>query len=158
VSRDSNKTREEKNRRKAIYKAAFVEVLGDPWQEDCEGAYNILSRRSAITVVESQFGLSPTTPNAARPLSMDFFCDVESVLHEVLDDMYSDGKPALERFKITYGNGDIDDPDALSGRVGASSQRNIIEQKIGKLLWVRGISPVKKYFSAKRYRLPRGSV
>lgn len=143
MSRDTNRTRQDKNRRKALYKSAFDEVIGDPWQ-DREGMYSVLSNRSSISVAEGDFGMTPTTPNAAKPNVLDFFHDVETVLKELVE-------PELwQAFIITYVWGDIANKDSLSGLVGGNSLRNGLEQKIGRLLYARGIYPVKNYFSAQR--------
>lgn len=134
--KDSNPTRD----RRAKNKKAFDEILGDPYSEDnLEGWYNILKARSSIVTLA--FDDTHGTSNPARPTPLDFFCDVEAVIHKTIDDPI-----LLDKFIQTY----------IIGEIGLieTKQRAYLEQKIGSMFRSNKyrISPVKKYFIAVRQR------
>lgn len=133
---DSNPTRA----RYAQNKAAFVEVIGDPYAipEPIEGEYYRLKRRTQVNVFQIDDGGS-ATPRAAQPNKMDFFCDVENAVTEVINNQI-----VLDMFWCTY----LDDEPLLN-----QQQRNDLEQRIGKKFAARRISPVKEYFKTIRRKL-----
>lgn len=133
---DSNPTRV----RYAQNKRAFVDVIGDPFAlpEPIEGEYYRLKRRTAIKTFNIDDAGSATA-RAAQPNKMDFFCDVDNAVGEVVTN-----KVLLERFWRTY----LDDEPALN-----QAQRNELEQRIGRKFVVRRISPVREYFKTIRRKL-----
>lgn len=126
---DSNPTRV----RYAQNKAAFNDVIGDPYAkpDPIEGQYYRLKRRSTMRVANID-DVGHATGNAARPNAMDFFCDVERCVNQVITN-----KHVLENFWITY----LEDDPLLN-----QHERNELEQKIGKKFAAHRISPVARYF------------
>jgi hypothetical protein len=128
---DSNKTRLKQKREKEKNKAAFVAIIGDPYN-DIDGIYITLHGRSSISSIEANFGEATETVNPCKPSVSDFFCDVENALRDAIPNaVFGD-------FTFTYFGG----MDLLSKKT-----RNQLEQKVGKLLRTRGIYPVKRYFT-----------
>lgn len=136
---DTNPTRV----RYADYKAAFVEVLGDPSSPDTpEGAYSEYKRRSAMRIAEIN-DLGHGSVNPAKPLVNDFFCDVENVVKEVIPDLQ-----VRQLFWNTYL---MEEPDLFT-----HAELSRFEREIGKKFIARRITPVSRYFRSIRQRLPRG--
>lgn len=127
--------------RHAENKKAFNDVLGDPFAkpEPIDGHYNLLKRRSTIAAVQNNFDEGRATSNRVRPNPMDFFCDVERVIEEVIPD-----KNLLNKFISCYIIGDIESTEL------AQTERNRLEQRIGWLFLAHQISPVRKYFTTIR--------
>lgn len=130
----------------AKYKAAFVEIIGDPFAkpEAISGMYEELKKKSAITIVEpGKAGAAPSPVNRAKPNHLDFFCDVESAVQDGLA-AYKKGNfdDLLIRFDNTYW--------IESGVIFTQKERAEIEQIIGRILSARKISPARKYFIAVR--------
>lgn len=133
---DQNPTRA----RHAAYKKAFTEILGDPFAlEEIEGQYNEMRRKCPMHIQRLN-GLGHETKNPAKPNAMDFYCDVERVIEEVVD------TNLLPKFEKIYIMGDIDNPQL------SQAQRNRLEQRIGKLLIAHKIYPVRDYFKTIRKR------
>jgi hypothetical protein len=137
---DKNPTRA----RHADNKKAFVDVLGDPFApEPIEGHYNLLKRRSSIGAMKTNFDEGQATDNPARPNALDFFCDVERVVKEVIQD-----RNILNKFETIYMIGEIEKPEL------SQAERNRLEQRLGKLFKAYRISPVSKYFISIRRPSP----
>jgi hypothetical protein len=135
---DTNPTRT----RYAHNREAFVEVFGDPTAADEEtpGYYNSLRVRSSIRAAKNNFDEGRGTSNPARPNVIDFCCDVESAIKSVIKE-----RNLLIKFQKTYINDFITDTQELK-----QEERIDLEQRIGRLLLVRGISPVARYFTSIR--------
>jgi hypothetical protein len=130
--------REQKAQEYSKNKAAFDEVIGDPFAlEPIEGAYLRFKRRAQIKIQHIN-DLGHGTVNPARPLINDFFCDVENIIAEVITD-----PDRLDEFWDTY---------LYEEPVLTTAQRNYLEQRLGKKFWVRGLIPVKNYFIAVKRR------
>jgi len=122
-----------RKKEEARNKLAFTEILGDPFL-DIDGAYTTLHFRSSISSIENNYGDTKETVSAAKPSVSDFFCDVENVVNTVIED-----KSLLDRFFSTY----FYDIQELS-----KEQCRHLEQRIGRIFRARGISPIKRYFTA----------
>lgn len=131
---DTNPTRA----RAAKYKKAFDDVIGDPFSPyDTHGYYGALKHRSLLSATKNNFGESKATVYPAKPNIVDFCVDVERVIQSVLGDDHG----LLRDFITTY-------VMEQGGEVLLTQQeRSYIEQRMGKLFTVRGISPVTRYFS-----------
>ena len=128
--------------RSELYEAnrqAFVDVFGDPsvQPEPTIGHYQSLKGRGLVAAMKNNFDEGKATRNTAAPNIIDFFCDVESIVTRNLD------KGEVEKFVDTYiyeaGEGGLTD-----------KERSGIEQRLGRLLRARKISPVSRYFRAVR--------
>ena len=131
---DSNNTRARKKNEWRKNKEAFDHIIGDPFSLDGkEGAYITLKKTSTVGSIDVLKGESKGRVEVQKPSLTDFFCDVDLIIREVIDDPIM-----LDRFFWTYimGSEDID-----------AKTRNKLEQKLGKLFRLRGISPIQKYFT-----------
>lgn len=130
---DSNPTRV----RYAQNKAAFDEVIGDPFAspDPIEGEYYRLKRQTCMKVA-SYDDIGHGSKNMAKPLVQDFFCDVERIVESVI---------APGRLKYFWAAYLYDDPDALT-----PTERNVVEQAIGRKFAAFKISPVRRYFISIR--------
>jgi hypothetical protein len=139
---DSNPTRARRNEEFSLNKAAFDEVIGDPYAiEPFDGGYLRFKRQTQIKLQQIN-DLGHGTINPARPLINDFFCDVENIVKEVLTD-----PEFRNRFWKTY----LYEVPMLN-----AAERNRVEQRLGKKFWLRGLIPVKNYFIAIRRPKKRG--
>jgi hypothetical protein len=131
----------------AKYKAAFDEVLGDPYAhpEPIEGHYSLLKSRSSLSVAEPQRD-SPSPVNQARPNQLDFFCDVDSAVDDGLAVFQKHhpefGKALNVLFLGTYW--------FETGPMFNQKERAELEQYIGRILVARKISPVSRYFTVTK--------
>lgn len=133
-----NKARE----RREMYRRAFVEIMGDPFAlDEPEGFYNMFKSRGELAASKNDFDTGRGVKNPAQPSMLDFFCDVEIIVEQVIKD-----KRFLKRFYGTYILGDK--PSITS------SEQQDLEQRIGRLFMEGKISPVAKYF--RTIRRPRG--
>lgn len=142
---DSNPTR----RRAAVNKAAFDDVITDVYskQEEKEGHYNRLKHRSILSATKSSFGESKVTIHPAKPSSVDFCCDCETVITKV----FKDDPEMLQAFIDTYLLGD---EESIQNSRITQQERVYLEQKLGRAFLVHGVSPVVKYFAViKRRRI-----
>jgi hypothetical protein len=135
---DSNASRVRRADRFAENKAAFDDVIGDPYAypEPIDGQYARYKQRSSIRVANNDFDSGHATPNTSRPSPLDFFCDVERAVEDALTD---DEKV---KFLQTY--------IWEEGEAFSSQERIVIEQKVGQVLRDRKISPVTLYFRVVR--------
>ena len=121
-------------------KAAFDEVMGDPFVvPEKDGWYNTFKRRGAIGSQRYNLDEGHATANASRPSTLDFFCDVERVVTQIV------GHNLLEKFVNTYVIGETDTDKILT-----QAERTEIEQRVGCALRGNGIAPVTKYFTVIR--------
>lgn len=114
-------------------KAAFDEVIGDPWSTDedrQEGSYPRFKRKGIK--VQQINDLGHASVNPARPMFSDFFVDVENIVAEVITD-----PTQRDQFWETY----LYEVPILSPQ-----ERNLLEQRLGKKFRLRGLIPVKNYF------------
>lgn len=131
---DSNPTRV----RHAQFKAAFDEVIGDPFApEPIEGGYVRLKRKTPVKIMQLD-DLSSGSKNPARPLVNDFFIDVENAIRDVITD-----PEILQQFWETY----LWEEPVLN-----QDQRNAIEQMLGKKFIARRLVPVDRYFITIRQK------
>lgn len=132
------KNSEEYNMEFFLNKNAFTDVIGDPFAipEAIEGHYITLRKRSTIGVANNNFDSGKATRNTAQPNMMDFFCDVERVVNSNLTE------DEIVRFQETYITEEL---ESLS-----STDRIVVEQKLGQIFRWQGISPVSKYFKTVR--------
>lgn len=138
---DTNKTRAKQKNEERKNKEAFIEIIGDPFKsEPIEGCYLTLQSRSAISSIEEKLGQSVGTVNAAKPSTSDFFCDVENVIRDSVP------KDLHDSFILCYFEGD--------DKAVSKGWNKRFEQIVGKLLRVRGISPIKRYFTVTQKRKP----
>ena len=138
---DSNLSRARARERWIDNKLAFDDVIGDPfaWPEPVIGQYRKLKSRSSVMAVNnSQEGRG--TDNPARPNVVDFFCDVEHAVISVLS------PEELQKFVDTY-------ISESTETAFTPLERSRIEQRIGKVLRQRKLSPVSKYFTVIRMRI-----
>lgn len=127
----------------AANQRAFEDVFGSPFaKEPSTGHYQTLKGRGAIAAMKNNFDEGKGTRVPAAPNLMDFFCDVENIVSRNL----SEGEQ--ERFWETYL---YEDSTQFTPR-----ERTAIEQKVGKLLRTRRISPVSRYFKVVRGLTKRG--
>lgn len=134
---DSNPTR----RRAAVNKRAFDDIIGSPFgKEDTEGHYNKLRHRSILSATRNSFGEGEATVHPAKPNAIDFCCDVERVIEQVLGD-----DPSLMReFIRVYITGSEED---ISNSNLTLQERAYIEQRMGRTFLAQGISPATRYFA-----------
>lgn len=123
--------------RYAENKAAFVDIIGDPYAlpEPIEGAYYRLKMRSQVGS-QRITDLGHATANPARPNTMDFYADVERTVKEAVTN-----PTLLEKFWKTY----LCDEEVL-GQV----ERNRLEQIIGRKFRACKIFPAGQYFISVR--------
>lgn len=126
----------------AAAKQAFAEVFGDPYAEPEQrvGQYQTYKGRGLIQAMKNNFDEGKATRNPASPIAMDFFCDVDRVVSDTLTE------DERERFIDVY----IEESDEHSLN---KQQRTDIEQRIGRVLREKGVSPVRKYFTTVRRSL-----
>lgn len=137
--RDTNPTRA----RARKHREAFEDVIGDPYTlESIEGNYIRFRFRSILSASRANIGEGQTTSNPCKPNTVDFCCDVERVIRDVLPE--SDG--LYQRFLDQYIH--LNEPDNSI----SLDERNYLEQRMGRLFVVRGLSPVHKYFSVVKRR------
>jgi hypothetical protein len=121
----------------AANQRAFEDVFGNPFaKEPFTGHYQTLKGRGAIAAMKNNFDEGKGTRVPAAPNLMDFFCDVENLISRNL----SPEEEVL--FWETYL---YEDSTQLTPK-----ERSGIEQKLGKLLRARRISPVSRYFKVIR--------
>jgi hypothetical protein len=118
---------------------AFVDVFGDPkaQPEAIPGQYQTLKSRGNMASALGNIGEGKTTKNMASPCIVDFFCDVDKVVRLELND--EEYKLFAKTYIYEVESGGLTD-----------NERNNIEQRLGKLFRLRGISPVVRYFMAFR--------
>ena len=135
---DSNVSRVRRADRFAENKAAFDDVIGDPYAfpEPIDGQYARYKQRSSIRVANNDFDSGHATPNVLRPSPLDFFCDVERAVEDALTE---DEKT---KFLQTY--------IWEEGKAFTQQERIDIEQRVGQVLRDRKISPVTLYFRVTR--------
>lgn len=136
---DSNPTRARRADEYRFNKAAFDEVIGDPFSDDedrQEGSYPRFKRKGLKVQQINDLGHGSVNP--ARPLFSDFFVDVENIVEEVITD-----PEQLGRFWETY---------LYEEPVLTPEERNLLEQRLGKKFRLRGLIPVKNYFIARKER------
>lgn len=131
---DSNKTRLRKKKEQQLNKEAFYEIVGNP-SSDVDGIYFTIQQRSSMGTIEAKIGQMTETANPLKPSISDFICDVENAIEDVCDNAIS-----LAQFYSTFGSPGKRPPFS-------KMEKNQIIQKVGKLLRMRGISPVKRYFT-----------
>lgn len=122
----------------AANKQAFDDVFGNPFAkpEPFTGQYQILKGRGQIAAMQySDEGRA--TRNPAKPNLMDFFCDVENIITRNLDSV----EQAKFQATYIYESG----PNQFTDK-----ERSEVEQKLGRLLRARKISPVSRYFKTIR--------
>ncbi len=133
----------------ARYKAAFDEIVGDPYalDEPRSGMYEELKKKSAITIVEpGKAGASPSPVNKARPNHLDFFCDVESAVTDGLAAYQKKVDRTFDELLFIFDNTYWIE----SGVIFTQKERAELEQIIGRILSARKISPASKYFISIR--------
>jgi hypothetical protein len=137
---DSNVPRARASERFRKNKAAFDEIIGDPFSypEPIYGQYHLLKRRSSISAAKTNFDEGRTTSNKARPSIVDFFCDVERTVEKALIE-----KNLLIKFADTY-------ITEITEAAFTPDERKDIEQIVGKAFRDHGISPVRIYFTTIR--------
>lgn len=138
---DTNVSRVRRNDRYAENKAAFDDVIGDPFgvPDPVDGQYSKFKQRSSIRVANNDFDSGHATPNAARPSPLDFFCDVERAVEDAL----GEDRDQAVRFMETY-------IWQSSDNAFTPKERADIEQRVGTVLLKRKISPVTMYFKVIR--------
>jgi len=136
---DSNKSRKDSTVRFARNKAAFEEVLGNPFvkPEPLQGHYQRFKTKSVIksTVYSDE---TAATRNNCQPTVLDFFCDVERIVGKVMVT-----KDRIDLFWRTY----VTDED---DRLFTPQEREEIEQQVGSSLLELKLSPVLGYFKTER--------
>jgi hypothetical protein len=123
----------------AANKRAFTDVFGDPFAlpEALTGHYQSFKSKGLLQAMKCNFDEGKATGNAARPNVIDFYCDVERIVHNELT------KPEVERFIDIY----LEE----TGDGGLSPEyRSELEQRIGRGLRRAGITSVRLYFSVRR--------
>jgi hypothetical protein len=140
---DSNPTRARYTRNKK----AFDDVLGDPFAlEDIVGHYQTLKYRSPLVATKNNFGEGKATVYPGRPNALDFCMDVERVMTEVIgDDEY-----LMNMFLQHYIFG-VSEGDEFYYLISPAHVR-YIEQRMGRLFVLKGLSPVPKYFAVTKMR------
>ena len=137
MSEDTNPTR----RRAAVNKKAFDDVIGNPFsKEDTEGHYNRLRHRSILSATRSAFGEGEATIHPAKPTAVDFCVDVERVINNLL----GDDPELLREFIKVYITGL--EEDIVNSNL-TQQERSYLEQRMGRIFLVQGLSPVTKYFA-----------
>lgn len=128
----------------AANRQAFVDVFGDSTAkpESITGHYHTLKSRGLVAAMKNNFDEGKSTRNNATPNIIDFFCDVENLVTRNLT------KEEVGKFEDTF-------IFEFKEGVFTPKERTEIEQKIGKLLRVRKISPVSRYFSVTRQKLDK---
>ncbi len=125
----------------AANKRAFTDIFGDPfaWPEPVEGHYQNLKSRGVIAAMKNNFDEGRAARLPGAPTLLDFFCDVENIVSRNLEE------DEQRKFNATYilESG----TDQLSGE-----EKVDIEQRIGRILKARKISPTTYYFRAIRQR------
>jgi hypothetical protein len=122
----------------AANKNAFDDIFGDPFaKEPLTGHYQILKSRSSVEAMKNNFDEGKATRNTASPNIIDFFCDVDKVVADTLTE------DEHHRFILTY---------ILEVSDGGLTQkeRMDIEQRLGRILRAKKISPVRRYFQVVR--------
>lgn len=128
---------------------AFEEILGNPfaYPEPVPGQYYKAKYGSpsmrAIDISKDNKG----SLNPAQPSNTDFVCDVDRVIRLVIREQVNnlaEFSTLYKRFIETY----IYEEESLDEK-----ERVKFEQRIGKLLRIRSISPLSKYFKTIRKRI-----
>ena len=93
--------------------------------------------------------VSSTSPNRARPTSVEFRIDCDLCIRKVV--------PAakMAKFKAAYCFYDSDNPiehEVVADHV-MGPKRHRIEQRLGALFILKGIWPIKQYFSSVRHSI-----
>jgi DNA-binding phage protein len=135
-----NRTQHAKNRK------AFEDILGDPFAmpDSIDGHYHRMKFRSLLMAAKFDFDEGTVTANSAKPTAVDFYCDVELMVREVITD-----EESFMKFIETY----LTKPDGLTDLTAI--ERDFYEQRLGRMFRARGISPVAKYFTAIRQQVHR---
>lgn len=121
---------------------AFVDVLGDPTAtpEPIPGHYQTLKSRGLVAALQTNFDEGKGTRNPATPSLLDFFCDVELILNDLLSES------ERTKFHNTY---------ILEEETQFTTQeRKKIEDRLGRAFRSKGISPVRRYFKVLRRSIP----
>jgi hypothetical protein len=105
--------------------------------EETVNAYESMRFSSPISIMDTAKD-GRGTLNNATPTPLDFFCDVENQVNKIIKD-----EKVREKLWNTYIFG--------GDNILSKSRQNYYEQRIGKLLIVRGIWPIAKYFRTIRY-------
>lgn len=136
--------RETKHERFVDNKWAFDDVFGDPFTtpEPMSGHYQTLKSRGAVAAMKNNFDEGKATRNPAAPNIMDFFCDVEKVLSQHLTPDES------VKFVHTY---ILEDQD----QGFTQKERTDVEQRLGRVLRAKKISPVRRYFTSIRGKVEK---
>jgi len=132
--------------RAAKYKAAFDEVIGDPYgyPDPLEGYYLTLRSGSPVKIGGTDVTPTSSSPiNGGKPNAVDFFCDVEAAIKDGLDvwEWRENLDQKLFNFQTTYFT---EDPKYYKF---TQKERVALEQHIGRLFVARKISPVPRYFT-----------
>jgi hypothetical protein len=138
---DSNKTRNNRKQESNKNRRAFEEILGNPFTDAPQGIYQTLKFSSSISSVEGTYGEGEGTACSEKPSIVDFRCDVDLIIREVVPDDI-----LRVKFYITYVMEQITSDLSITDK----KVRNSLEQKMGKLFRTRGLSPVKRYFTVTR--------
>jgi hypothetical protein len=138
--------RDVKAERAARYKAAFDEVIGDPFghPEPIDGCYMTLRSGSPVKIGGTDVTPTSSSPvNEGKPNAVDFFCDVEAAIKDGLDvwEWREDLTQKVFVFQTTYFT---EDPAYYQF---TQKERAELEQHIGRILVARKISPVPRYFT-----------
>lgn len=122
----------------AANRQAFIDVFGDPFAkpEPIPGQYQLLKSRGVVAAMKNNFDEGKATRNPARPSLMDFFCDVENLITRNLNSEHQGKFNEAYLYEVE---------GALTNK-----ERYGIEQKVGRLLRARKISPVSRYFKTVR--------
>lgn len=136
--------RETKRERFVNNKWAFDDVFGDPFAvpEPTNGHYQTLKSRGAVAAMKNNFDEGKATRNPAAPNIMDFFCDVEKVVNDNLT------PDEVRKFVNTYF---YEKPDGEFNQ----KERTDVEQRLGRVLRAKKISPVRRYFTTIRGRIAK---
>ncbi len=136
---------EEYNEEAALNKAAFDDVIGDPFAfkngepEPIMGQYMRLQQRGSIQAMNNNFDLGKGTRNPAQPLVQDFLCDVDKIVQKA----YELDSDSYKKFLETYIYESED-------KHYTARDRMKIEQKLGRLFRKHKLSPVNRYFVTTR--------
>lgn len=134
-------------------KAAFDDVLGDPFAINREGKreprmgnYVKLAGRSVSIQAMSYDDLGKATRNSAQPNVQDFLCDVDRIVEREL----ANEPEVLLKLKETY-------IWESTETAFTPKERMLLEQRLGKLFRAYRLSPVSRYFtSIRKGRQPIG--
>ena len=129
---------------------AFEAVIGNPfaYPESVQGHYTLLKTRSVQAVdISSVAG----TINEARPSTVDFAIDVDHAIEEGIRVYNKQDKSLFNSSLLKFIGTYLTEESVLF----TQDERRKLEQIIGRLLRVRGIFPIVKYFTAVRQKVAR---